>query len=618
MLLALDAAKALRPPERLTVSEWADRYRVLTPKASAEPGKWRTARTPYLREVMDSLTTGNGVCQVVFCAGAQVGKTEAGNNFLGYVMDHAPAPTLLLYPTDEIARVNVRIRIDPLIASTPTLRVAQKGSKEGGNSAELKDFPGGFLAIRGANAPGNTRSTPIKNFVGDEVSAMKPTSEGDAIALGQRRTATFGVARKEYLVSTPLVEGTCRITSLLEGTDWRKYYVPCPHCDEYQTIEWAHIKWNKRDLTVTPYLVCEHNGCVIEEHHKTEMLARGEWRATRECHDQTIRGYHLSALYSPLGWFSWRQARDAFIEAKAKRSPELMQAFVNTVLAETWKEQGEAPPWSLLHARRGPLKQTQVPDECLVLTCAVDVQRDRLEYEVKAWGPNGRAHSVEYDRVPGDPHDLKGPWAQIDRLLGRVWEHPSGARLQLSKLVVDARDGELTQTVYAWTRTHSPALVMAIMGSATQQATISPVKAVDIEVHGRRVQGGAQLQTLNVDTLKKELYAHLRRGKNPDEPDPVHWHTWPQEYDENYFQGLTAEVLITAKNGKTFWEKQFARNEPLDLAVYNRAAAIMLRLDAWTPERWGQARVELLDHVREPVQNLATPRVKRVQSSYWR
>lgn len=613
-------ADGFRPDERLTVSAWAEKHRVLSAVATKEHGPWRNERAPYLVEIMDSLSVTSEFNRVVFMAGAQVGKTEAGINWLGYVMHHAPRPTLLLFPKDDAAETNTRIRIDPLVDSLPDLKVPKKGAKEGGNTLDRKDFPGGFLAIRGANSPTNLRNLPVGNLMCDEVSAYQPTPEGDPVLLAQRRTATYGESRKEYYVSTPNVEGRCRITDLYEATDQRKYFVPCPHCGEFQVIEWENIHWDKKDLTKDPYLVCVVNGCVVQEFEKTKMLAGGEWRATVEdWQEPTTRGYHLSALYSPVGWFSWKQARDMFLEGK--RKPHLMQAFVNTVLGLPWRDRGEAPPWEVLHGRRGPLLRGQIPEECLILTCAVDVQRDRLEYEIRAWGPEGRAHSVDYQHVPGDPLDVqRGPWSTLDQLLTASFDHPLGGRLQISKLVVDSSDGNSTNAVYQWTRKHPATRVAAIKGASTSTApALTPPKLVDIEWNGRRIENGATLQTLGVDLLKTELYAHLKQPTPPpDAPAPACWYTWPSDYDENFFRGLTAEVQLVSKTGKTYWDKQFARNEPLDLAVYNRAAAMMLQLDSWSPARWARARAELGERVAEPATNLAAPRIKRIKSDYWR
>ena len=443
-------ADGFRPNPRLTVSEWADRHRLLTTVSSAEAGPWRTDRTPYLREIMDTLGVSSPVTRTVFAKGAQIGGTECGNNWIGYVIAHVPGPMLCLMPTDSTAEDNVRMRIDPLIDSTPAIRerVPERGGKEGGNTLRRKDFPGGMLAIRGANAPGNLRSLPIRFLFLDEVDAYQLDlgGEGDPVELATARARTFGAKRKQFEVSTPTIEGRSRIWAAYEETDRRRYFVPCPHCDDYQVIEWARIKWD--DDTSAPYLACATNGCVIEERHKPRMLAAGEWRATAECDDPNVRGYHLSALYSPLGWYSWRQARDDFRKAVEAKDPSRLKTWTNTVLGECWAEKGEAPPWEALYARRESYPRNHVPRDGLVLTAGVDVQKDRVELEIRAWGPRLESWSIDHRVFTGDPSRLDGdrsPWPHVADVLSESWPHELGGRIGMSTMAVDT--GYETQAV---------------------------------------------------------------------------------------------------------------------------------------------------------------------------
>lgn len=619
-------AEAFAPDPHLTVSEWADAHRMLSTVSSAEAGPWRTERTPYLREIMDSLSVSSPVTRVVFVAGAQVGKTETGNNWIGYVIAHAPGPMLVLMPTDSTAADNVRTRIDPLIESTPAIaeKVAQRGSKEGGNTLERKDFPGGMLAIRGANAPSKLRSLPIRFLFGDEIDAYELDlgGEGDPIALALARTRTFGSKRKEYLSSTPTIEGESRIWRAYEETDQRRYFVPCPQCDAMQTIEWGRIKWD--DDTSAPYLVCEANGCVIEERHKPRMLSAGEWRATVECLDPHVRGYHLSALYSPLGWYSWRQARDEFLAAKREKDTAKLKAWVNTVIGECWAEKGEAPPWELLHARRERYDRNVVPACGLVLTAAADVQADRVEVEIRAWGPRLESWSVDHRVFEGDPARLDGdrsPWPEVSALLSESWAHELGGRVGITRMAVDT--GYATQSVYNWARAWPSTLVMPVKGSDTADTLLSVPKRVDVRADGKTIPNGVTLWIVGSSIAKAEFYGWLRQPRPLDgESVPTGWVHWP-EYGEEWFRQLTAEQLVTrVVRGyrKTQWEKVRERNEALDLHVYNRAAAAAVGLDRWGPSRWEAIAAELRsDRAKaddaEPTTGRAKVRPKR--STYW-
>lgn len=630
MIVAGTAAQAIRPDPVLTVSQWADAHRVLASVSSAEPGQWRTDRTPYLREIMDGLSVRSRVTETVFVAGAQVGKTEAGNNWIGYVIAHAPAPMLVLMPTDKTANDNVRTRIDPLIDGSPALRerVAVRGSKEGGNTLERKDFPGGTLLIRGANSAANLRSLPIRDLFEDEIDAYEVDldNEGDPIALAEARTRTFGAKRKVYKVSTPTVEGRSRIWAAFEATDKRRYYVPCSHCGERQTIDWDRLKWE--DDHSEPYLVCSANGCVIEERMKTPMLAGGEWRATQECADRNVRGYHLSALYSPYGWFSWREARDQFLKAHREKDPvkksAMLKTWVNTVLGECWAERGEAPDWEKLYGRRETYQRNVVQAGGLVLTAAVDVQKNRLEAEVRAWGPRLESWSIDKRVFVGDPSRLDGdlsPWPHVDAMLSESWPHELGGRLAITTLAVDS--GDETQSVYNWARKHSPQRVMVVKGSGTMGTLLATPKQVEVRADGVKLPQGVTLWMVGSSVAKSEFYGWMRQ----DRPDagavvPTGWVHWPDAYDQEWFQQITAEQLVprVIRGFRTYvWEKVRERNEALDLHVYNRAAAAMIGVDRWEPKRWTALRDAVTAATPDPSSDGGTahPKIKVKRTSFW-
>lgn len=617
-------AGGFQPDPQLTVSEWADAHRWLSSVSSAESGPWKTTRTPYLREVMDCLSATSPVVSVVFCKGAQVGGTECGNNWIGYVISHAPGPMLCLMPTDKTAEGNVRTRIDPLIDSSPEVRakVPKRGSKEGGNTLDRKDFPGGVLNIRGANAPANLRSLPIRFLFLDEVDAyaLDLDGEGDPISLAQVRARTYGAVRKEFMVSTPTVEGRSRIWSAFEQTDQRYYFVPCPHCGAFQIIKWERIKW--ADEVSAPFLVCELHGCVIEERHKPRMLAAGEWRATEECSDPTTRGYHISALYSPLGWYSWKQARDDFLKAKREKNTAQLKTWVNTTLGECWAEKGESPPWEALYARREPYDRNHVPAGGLVLTASVDVQRDRLELELRAWGPRLESWSIDHRVFPGDPSRLDGdrsPWPHLDAVLSESWPHELGGRISITCMAVDSSDQ--TQTVYNWARKH-PGKVMCVKGTDDATTLVATPKRIDVRTDGKLITNGVTLWTVGTHVAKSELYGWLRQERPaPGELVPTGWIHWP-EYAEEWFRQLTAEqITVKVVRGfrKTQWEKTRERNEALDLHVYNRAAAAQIGVDRWEPRRWDQIRASLTVATPDPQGEgvTARPKVKIRKSTFW-
>lgn len=270
----------LRPDPLLTVSEWADRYRRLSGKSAAEPGPYRTSRTPYLREIMDALSPSCPVERVVVMKGAQLGFSEAGNNWAGYVIHKSPGPMMVVQPTVELAKRNSKQRIDPLIEESEALRelVKPARSRDSGNTVLSKEFPGGVLVMTGANSAVGLRSMAVRYLFLDEVDAYPGDvdGEGDPIHLAYARTRTFS-RRKVLMVSTPLVTGWSRIEAAFAESDQRRYWVPCPYCGEFQVLKFERLRWPKGEPQRAAYycIACEE---AIYNHHKAAMLARGEWR----------------------------------------------------------------------------------------------------------------------------------------------------------------------------------------------------------------------------------------------------------------------------------------------------------------------------------------------------
>src|SRR5438552_3652269 len=345
-LCASAFGQGLAPEPLLTVSAWADQHRFLSSTASAEPGRWRTARTPYLREIMDCLTPSHPAERVVVMSGAQIGKTECGNNWIGYVIHRAPGPMLMVQPTVEIAKRVSKQRLAPMIAAAPALRerVAESRTRDSGNTVQVKECQGGVLIITGANSGARLRSTPIRFLFMDEVDEYPGDvdGQGDPVALAEKRTATFS-RRKILLTSTPTIKGLSRIEREFLESDQRRYYLPCPKCGHLDYLMWRElghhrIEWQE-GRPETAHMVCGGCGERVEERHKTDMLLRGEWRPTAQSDSHTA-GFHLSALYSPLGWKSWAQCAAEFL--RVKEDPFRLKTWVNTVLGETWGERGDS------------------------------------------------------------------------------------------------------------------------------------------------------------------------------------------------------------------------------------------------------------------------------------
>jgi len=746
----------LKPDPILKVSEWADEYRILSQRASAEPGKWHTNRTPYLKEVMDTLSAFDPTEEICFMAGAQVGKalaidtpiptpcgwkfmkdlragdqvfdengiicnvtnatnvmlnrevfaitfsdktviiadsdhkwevwdenhsrtahkkiattkemsltfnnengnryeikmpwvinkecdaflfhkknprivltdveshsvcekiqivdikstssvpvkcitvdskshlylagesmipthnSETGNNWIGYIIDHAPGPMMCVQPTVELAKRYSKQRIDSLIEETPRLKDKVKAARErdSGNTVLSKEFIGGLLIITGANSAAGLRSLPARYLFLDEIDAYPSdaSGEGDPLDLAKARTRTYA-KRKIFMTSTPTINGRSKIEKIYAESDQRKYYVPCPHCNHMQTIEWINIKW-ENDKADTVYLVCAENGCIIEESSKTQMLENGKW--IKQNLDSNKAGFFLTSLYSPLGWYSWREAVRDWLAAQ--KDQDKLKTFVNTVLAETWKEKGDAPEWRLLYERREEYQRNTIPDSVDFLTAGVDVQKDRLEMQIIGWNTNRESWSIDYRVIPGDTSDLSesGPWGKLKPMIADSWKTKRGI-MTISMTGIDS--GYQTQVVYNFCRQYPLNKVAATKGFDNIQTVVGQPKSTDVNQAGKRLRRGLKVWPIGSSHIKSDFYGKLKLHK-PTENEmsrgyPAGFCHFP-EYEEEYFKQLTAEqIQVRFHKGyrKYDWVKTYERNEALDTWVIARAMASILGLE---------------------------------------
>lgn len=590
----------LTPDPLLPVNRWADQFRVLSSRASSEPGPWRTSRTPYLAEVMASLSRFDPVQEVCVVAGAQLGKTESGVNWIGATIDTSPGPMLCVQPTVELAKRFSRQRVTPLIEETPRLKAKVRPARErdSGNTVLSKEYPGGILMITGANSAAGLRSMPIRNLFMDEIDAYPGDvdGEGDPVDLAMARTRTF-TRKKVLLTSTPTLASRSRIWSIWEQSDQRVFQVACPDCGHRQVLEWSRIHYDPKDLKAGATLACEGCGVLIEERHKARMLADGEWVALNP--GAKIHGYHINSLYSPLGWFGWTDAAELY--EKAKDDEQRLRVFTNTVLALPWQEDGEVPDWESLYRRRETYQRGTVPAGAALLTAGVDIQRDRIELEIVGWGPNLESWSVDYVVLPGDTSSIQTNvsvpcvWRDLATALGRVFPTAGGVQLGISKAFVDSSDQ--TQTVYSWVRGQNDPRIVAIKGRDNLTSILGVPTPQDVTIRGKKVLRGIRLWPLGVSVGKQELYGWLRQQQPLNEGDPVprgfcHF----PEYSESHFQGLTAEELRqTLHRGFPVyrWEKIRPRNEQLDCRIMARGAAAALGVDRWPEGEWKARQTSL-------------------------
>jgi phage terminase large subunit GpA-like protein len=602
----------LAPDPVETVTEWADEHRYLSSRGASEPGKYRSARTPYLREIMDALSVTSPAKRVVFMKSAQIGATEAGNNWLGYCIHRVPGSFMMVQAGLDGAKKIAQQRIDPMIEDSPVLkeRIAPSRSRDSGNTTFSKRFPGGHFVLVGANSAKGLRSTPVRFLFLDEVDGYPGDveGEGDPVGLAEARTMSFGHRKKIFLCSTPTIQGVSRIEREFAASDQRRYFVPCPHCGTLQWLKWERLRWPK-GLPDRARYHCEGCDEPIEERHKTWMMdpANGAgWRATApedvlaEAAAAGVVGYHLSGLYSPLGWLSWEDM--ARKREEAERDESKHRTFKNTLLGEVWQEKGEAPDWERVYERREDWRLGTAPEGVLVLTAGVDVQRDRLEVSVWGWGRELRSWLVDHRVLEGDTARPE-VWDKLTAVLGETWPHASGQRMQLAKMAVDS--GDQPDVVYSWVRRQGRGQVLAIkgVGGFDRSTPVDGPSYVEVTEGGRRMRRGVQLWKIAGAVFKSETYRFLRLPKPTDE-ELAEGKAWPAGYmhipkgiTAEWVRQLTAEQLLTIKGRggypKLEWRKTRERNEALDCRVYARACAWLMGLDRWEDRRWEQMEMQL-------------------------
>lgn len=557
----------LKPPPELTLSQWADRYRMLSAESSAEPGRWHTDKAPYQREIMDAIGDAHIRRVVIMCA-AQLGKTELLLNILGYFMAYAPAPILVMQPTLDMGQTFSKDRLAPMIRDTPVLRgLVDVKSRYAGNTILKKNFPGGHITIVGANSATGLASRPIKVLLADEVDRYPGSAgtEGDPLSLAQKRQTTFW-DKKTVMVSTPVIKGHSRIETEYNQSTREEWNVPCPECGHYQPFVWANLIFDPDDLQKEIVYKCERCGCVANEYRWKQQSQQGRFVA--ENPGAETRGFHLNTLASTF--CGWKEIVQKFIVAKEQLdqgNPEGMKVWVNTELGETWEERGEQVEDTELFNRR-EIYDAVVPEEVLVLTAGVDVQDDRFEVEIVGWGVGKESWGIRYQKIYGDM--LKEQvWEDLDAFLQTVWCKKDGTALRIISCCIDS-GGHHTDQVYRFTKERYERGVWAIKGKGGAE-----VPYIRNPTTNNRVK--TPLFIIGVDAGKALLYHRLRH--NTKGPNYCHFPANEEAgYDETYFKGLTSEKMVVRfRKGRsvTVWElkdSKYKRNEPLDLRNYATAA----------------------------------------------
>lgn len=553
----------------MTVSEWANEFRYLSPESCSNPGKYSTDMTPYAVEWMDSISDTESTGTVLMVA-SQLGKTEALNNIVGYFIHIEPTAQLMVQPTVDLGESWSKERLAPMVRDTPVLQglVADSKSRDSGNTMLHKTYPGGNIAMAGANAPSGLAGRPRRVVHMDEVDRFPPSAgnEGDPCSLAIRRTETYWNA-VVIMTSTPTVKGKSRIEAEFDQSDQRRLWCACPRCGGYQILKWSQVRCEEEDGSDAWY-ECDRCEAHLSDDERRVMVRRGEWRA--EFPERTLRGYHLNgiaSLFRHKRGFKNRlhQMMAGHLDAKRK-GKEVLRTWVNTFLAETWEDEGESVAWEPLMQRRE--NWGDFPAGGYVVTVGGDIQGDRVELEFVLWGPGEESWSIDYVVIMGD-FNRPEIQAAVDEQLDRKWTHPNGPEIRVTAALLDS--GHKAKSVYQFTKKRERRKVFACKGRGGPAVPL-------LSRPTRQGKVRAALFAVGTDTAKDLIYSRLQSA----DLGPGYMH-FPSDRDETWFRQLTAETKVTRyKDGvpfSKFENASKARNEALDCRVYALAALQLLNVN---------------------------------------
>lgn len=557
-----EALRQLKPPEDISVSEWAQKYRMLDAKTAAMPGPWRNDKTPYLTEIMNELNNYETE-EIVFCKCTQVGGTEAELNMLGYIIGQDPAPSMVVYPSDKLGESISDNRIKPMLQASPTLR--ERFYELRSQKLEMQ-FEGMYLTISGANSPSSLASRAIKYLFLDEVDKYPGASkkEADPISLAKERTKTFA-NRKIYMTSTPTIKSGHIWKNLLDCDVEKHYFVPCPHCGEMIELKFANLQFPKKeeDLTASDradqaVYVCQECGCVINDQHKAQMLRYGEWRIVKENNSARRKiGYWISVLYSPFVRFS----EIALEWINSQGDNERLQNFINSWLAEPWEDTRLTTSADVVLERQTEFDEFTVPTWAKFLTGGVDVQETCIYYTIRAWGNFITSQNI--------CHGQAMSWADIERVMNYGYLKENGEQLVVSLCLIDS--GFDTDAVYDFCANNSD-WALPVKGSSrvmTEHFHLSKINKTDSKAYGMNlcVVDGGKYKDMIAARMKKD------NGRGA-------WMVY-NGCDMEYAKQVTAEHKVQIKRGEQLvqvWELKASHtdNHYLDTEVYAFAGADIL------------------------------------------
>jgi phage terminase large subunit GpA-like protein len=586
--------KGLEPDPIMTVSEWADNFRILPSESSSEPGKYRTERMPYLEEIAFELSPQSKTPEVTVIKGTQLGFTELGNNMLFCYADLYPCPMLQILPTEAAVRTHSSSKLWPSIKASPRLNETfrEKKSKDGSSITSLV-FKGGSIALGWSNSATTFASMSRRVVINDDVDRWPLEIEGgDPLDLARNRAEAFPETKKIYNNSSPGKKATSKIQPKYESSSKAVYTMKCPHCGEDVVFEKDGFVFEHDEnyqLIGDVVFACTSNGCIIEEHMKYEMMQKKNGAKYVHAYpEREHKGYRVPSYYSPFAKWNeiFQQFLDGIKDMKTKKDTIKLAGWTNTKDANVWEEKIDKINIDIFTNRHEDYN-ADIPNGAYILTAGVDTQDDRLEVEIVAWGKYGESWSVDYKVLEGDPKTPK-VWAKLDKILENTYRHESGIDMKIMGMGIDS-GGHRTDYVYNYCRTRFESNVFCLKGDSAVETPILKSKV------SRASDGTVRLFMIGVNSAKDVVYGQM----NTLEVGPGYMH-YPMKkdiYNENYFKQLTAE-----KKDKTTgkWSKFRARNEALDVRVYAMATLRILENQYYpTGIDWDEIEEEFNKSVEE-------------------
>ncbi len=589
-------AEGLRPDPQLTISTWAEERRYVPSETSARPGKWSNSVAPHLVEPMELLSPSSPVNRITILKSAQIGGTEIILNALGFIIDVAPGPTMVVHPTLSAGKAWSKEKLDPNIEGNPALRDKVREDKSSKETSSFKKFSGGFLVITGANSTADLRQKSIRYLMKDDWDDWPHDlgEQGDPDKMANARQISYHATQnyKCLEISTPTIKSVSRShRAYYEESDQRVREICCPTCGHWQELRFFPLDEEtgkgglnfETDGEPKAYYVCEQNGCVIEHHQKDGILDGARWRVTNPGPGKHP-GYRINALYSKTT--TWDSMAKAFLQAKDK--PNELKAFWNLWLGEAWEERGDAPDWKRLFMLREDYLLGCIPAGGLFVTLGADVQKDGIYYDVEAWGVGLTRWSIDFGFLTGDTSKDE-VWNDFAKVLKRRYWNAWGHALGIDWAAIDSNYN--THKVHSFVR--KTPRIMAVRGLPTAGPSTpilgAPAKQ-DLRMDGKRKSRSLQVWPVGTWQAKSEFYTCLRlEGIAEGEmEDPLGYIHFSKGHDENYLKQITAESLVTRQrkgSKKTEWVAS-GPNHLLDCKVYSRAVAEHLGLSRMTTEEW--------------------------------